>query len=1034
MAVNTQKLLPAAKTTSVLAKANVGKIFSSASIKIKKIDAKKFAGSLAKKDELGQIVKTLTDIDIRLKLILGEEQKQQSQKKKEKEKAKFQKAEEKLEAPKEAKKFKLPGLSVPGMSFLDRIKRFLFFTALGWLFTKFQDQLPKLVGIVKTITQVYGVAENIFKFLLESFVNLIDRGYKTYDKVRDLAKSIGGEKAQQDFDKLSGKLNEYINYVLIGGMALTGAINSFNKAAGRSSADAAKEAAKKTTGEVAKRAATKGILQKTAQSSRIGIRKATQAVIGKQATKQLLRLAKGPLSRLPLLGGLVEFGLSWALGDPVGKAAFRGIGTILLGAVGSLILPGFGTFIGGWAGAELAGKLYELLFENKQPKGKVQKKAAGGPVTRGGKTQGAPTRDIRVVKRKPPKVKPQSSQPGKDVGGKKKIRELYPDPSARTDIEGEQKGAWWRLLPTDPTQRDEKLKTLPNSYKALTNTAKVLKDIPFGIGALMGGAVDIALGQKLPKNAIDGLSNGISYLINALANQQVAKSISSIQKEIATLQTGGIAPRLRDFSRTEKDEFGSGINKVLSNLIQQKVDEAIREVQKQLMPGKYDKGIRQPGEKGQSAPPSRGPGGGTSGPTPTGENGRLPESSLKSVGQGGCRGGCRLWTPAANAYLKMKADAAKEKIYFQLESAYRSYEHQQELYDAYKRGKGALAAPPGQSDHGLGKAIDLYPTAAQDWVRAKGRNYGWYWPPETGEPWHFVYVGGGRLEPQKQQTQLPKQQPQIPDNQNYGVKEGEQKRVRYNNQNYVVARDKNKWRVYKVNPTTGLFEEVDRTDKSFLKVLEEHRKTQSPTSPKPQQPPGQQPSGPSGLASFYGGPYDKYWNGRKTASGQVFDEKAFSAALRDGLPFGMYEVTYNGKTVLVRGNDRGNFGPGNTAGIKDPRELDLSYGAAKALGITSDGRGGKGTITYRRVGDLQSTGGGVINKQDGGYIPKQSPKRDTQRLSSYPSYSAEGGMMIAIQPMIIEKPVPVPSGKNRSIIFPIPVGVNNSSMQSLSRG
>jgi len=249
MAVNTQKLLPAAKTTSALAKVNVGKIFSSSLIKTKKIDTKKLVGPLAKRDEPGAIVNTLTDIDTRLKLILGEEQRQQSKKKKEKEKAEFQKAEEKLEAPKEAKKFKLPGLTVPGMSFLDRIKRFLFFTALGWLFTKFQDQLPKLEGVLKTITRVYGIAENIFKFLLGTFVNFIDRGYQTYDKVRDLAKSIGGEKAQQDFDKLSGKLNEYINYVLIGGMALTGAINSFNKAAGRSTAQVAKEAAKKTTGD-----------------------------------------------------------------------------------------------------------------------------------------------------------------------------------------------------------------------------------------------------------------------------------------------------------------------------------------------------------------------------------------------------------------------------------------------------------------------------------------------------------------------------------------------------------------------------------------------------------------------------------------------------------------------------------------------------------------------------------------------------------------------------------------------------------------
>ena len=131
-------------------------------------------------------------------------------------------------------------------------------------------------------------------------------------------------------------------------------------------------------------------------------------------------------------------------------------------------------------------------------------------------------------------------------------------------------------------------------------------------------------------------------------------------------------------------------------------------------------------------------------------------------------------------------------------------------------------------------------------------------------------------------------------------------------------------------------------------------------------------SGKSGLASFYGGPYDKRWHGRKTASGQVFDENAFSTALKNDLPFGMYEVTYKGKTVLVRGNDRGNFGPGNTAGIHPPKDLDLSYGAAKALGITKDGRGGVGRITYRRVGDLKSSGGGLVAK------PKPPPPASPQ--------------------------------------------------------
>jgi rare lipoprotein A (peptidoglycan hydrolase) len=1023
MAVNTQKLLPSAKG-SPLAKISAAKIVPAISIKKKSIDTQKLLGP--KKDEPGQIVKTLTDIDVRLKLLLKEEQKQQSQKRKQKEKAEFEKQEKKLEAPKEAKKFNLPKLSIPGASFLDRIKRFLFFTALGWLFTKFQDQLPKLVGVVKIITQVYGVAENIFKFLLESFVNLIDRGYQAYDKIRGLAKSIGGEKAQQEFDNLSGKLNEYINYALIGGMALTGAINAFsNEVKGRDGGrtngvggGGPRTQGRTPTGHrlVQRGGSSKGlsggrygsgqveriakfdplkknIFQRAGQASRIGAKKATQAVIGKQATRQLLRLAKGPLSRLPLLGGLIEFGLSWALGDPVGKAAFRGVGTLLLGAVGSLILPGFGTFAGGWLGAELAGKLYEVLFENKKPQGKVQKKQGGGPVTRGGKPQGGgPTRSIKITRRRPPKVKPKQSQPGKDVGGKKKIRELYPDPSVRTDIEGEQKGAWWNLLsplpknatPDQIQQRNDKIKSLPNSYKALTGVAKILKDIPFGIGALMGGAVDIALGQKLPNDAINNLSNGVSYLINAIANRQVSASITSIEKEIAKMQTGGAVPRLKDFKN--RDEFGLGkdIGKVLDGMIRQKVDEAIREVQKQLMSGKYGTGVAPGG------PGGGGGGGGGGGAGPYGAPPRLgpggPITTVPGIVDQKGRP-VRFASTAAAAFISMMEDAKKEKKPFKgsdIASTYRDPE-------LNKAVGGAENSP-----HLYGLAADIHGTTGA-WIRSKGKDYGWVpYDYEGTHGGHYEYIGGGKKE---------KPVKTLPD---------------------IFKREE--------KPSSG----------QLPPIFERPGAPQSPTQPRqqpstqpprPSKPPGQQPADQkSGMASFYGGPYDTYWHGRKTASGQVFDENAFSTALRDGLPFGMYEVTYNGKTVLVRGNDRGNFGPGNTAGIKDPRDLDLSYGAAKALGITIDGRGGKGSVTYRRVGDLKPSGGGIIQRQGGGLIPKQSPKDKTSSITSYPSYS-EGGMRIAIRPIIVEKtiPVPIPTGGRRTTTFLVAGGVNNIN-PGLSRG
>ena len=87
-----------------------------------------------------------------------------------------------------------------------------------------------------------------------------------------------------------------------------------------------------------------------------------------------------------------------------------------------------------------------------------------------------------------------------------------------------------------------------------------------------------------------------------------------------------------------------------------------------------------------------------------------------------------------------------------------------------------------------------------------------------------------------------------------------------------------------------------------------------------------------GLASWYGSKFQ----GRRTASGETFDTRQFTAA-HQSLPFGtMVLVTNleNGKSTVVRINDRGPFVEG--------RIIDLSMAAASAIGLT-----GKGVVPVR---------------------------------------------------------------------------------------
>ncbi|MFN3403552.1 MAG: septal ring lytic transglycosylase RlpA family protein [Cytophagaceae bacterium] len=84
-----------------------------------------------------------------------------------------------------------------------------------------------------------------------------------------------------------------------------------------------------------------------------------------------------------------------------------------------------------------------------------------------------------------------------------------------------------------------------------------------------------------------------------------------------------------------------------------------------------------------------------------------------------------------------------------------------------------------------------------------------------------------------------------------------------------------------------------------------------------------------GTASFYANKF----HGRKTASGEKYSKNAFTAA-HNTLPFNSYvKVTNlsNQKSVIVRINDRGPF-------VKS-RIIDLSYVAAKEIGIISSGTG-----------------------------------------------------------------------------------------------
>ena len=111
-----------------------------------------------------------------------------------------------------------------------------------------------------------------------------------------------------------------------------------------------------------------------------------------------------------------------------------------------------------------------------------------------------------------------------------------------------------------------------------------------------------------------------------------------------------------------------------------------------------------------------------------------------------------------------------------------------------------------------------------------------------------------------------------------------------------------------------------------------------------------------GIASWYGTKF----HGRRTSSGETYDMYKMTAAHKT-LPIPCYvQVTNleNNKKIVVKVNDRGPFHEG--------RIIDLSYAAAKKLGISDTGTG-KVEVKTVTTGHLPlNAGNAILPKTQGG--------------------------------------------------------------------
>jgi len=538
-------------------------------------------------------------------------------KRKSTEKKEAEKQENKLEAKPEEKKDKLKMPSMPKLGFLDRIKNFLFSVLLGYISIKLLPHLPKLVGIVSIIGNVMEFMIDLGGNILDKVVTFIDWGYKAIDATRGFMKSFGGDFSLKIFDTFTGAVSGVIDAAIIAALALStqgmggGGGPDGGKGGGplksgkqlwkeydqkrafirKKHGDAAAriydneisngKTPKQAFENLKKRYISKG---KIVSQRQLGLgeikgsklfgkgidkvpgRLATR-ILGRSGKKAVLGFAKPFLKRLPIIGALIDFGLSVALGEDPGRAAFKAIGAGLLGFVGAAIgtvVPVAGNLvggiIGGIAGDALGGALYDMFFGGKKPKAQKSQtvKAAGGgpaPVTRGNKIVGGAVK--RTISRKPVKrgVKVQVTKvkPGSSIGGKKKIEKIFPE------------------VPTkDKGKNVNPLGYMQSSYNIATKTPS--------FGALFALPLKAQLGEK---------PSSVDYM---KAAEELSGWMQNTFRGTAGYAGGG---------KVEAGMFGGEdttnvIAKSLEENISSKVDAAIKELQKQLM---LKEGEKETGQK-----------------------------------------------------------------------------------------------------------------------------------------------------------------------------------------------------------------------------------------------------------------------------------------------------------------------------------------------------------------------------------------------------------------------------------------------------
>ncbi len=155
------------------------------------------------------------------------------------------------------------------------------------------------------------------------------------------------------------------------------------------------------------------------------------------------------------------------------------------------------------------------------------------------------TRGIEPRRREIPKpkpiIQPQKTAPRKDVGGDKKVKQLYDQTT----------GGIPDFIPLPSFFRSDKKSGFTALMGASEEYKKPMTNDILGIGNMMGASVDSALGQKIEKKSYTQFADGIKYLV--------------------------------DYGRTQPEEFAKiDLEDMVRKIVEPRVNMAINRIQEEI--------------------------------------------------------------------------------------------------------------------------------------------------------------------------------------------------------------------------------------------------------------------------------------------------------------------------------------------------------------------------------------------------------------------------------------------------------------------